>query len=290
MTHRAVGFGRGFPRAWLLPILALVVVLGIAASGRLSRAIVADLIAWWPVWVGLGLGAFLLRDRRIGQVRAAGVVPLVALAFVLLFIWGHLAGWAIMPSASQRLVGPETAGFTSAELSADIDGRLEVNGGSEFLYQVEALRQGGRIGIPDATERIVDDSVMVDLVEPTDPGLYGYAGWSISLSPDPMWTLDLDGAVNADLTGIHISSLEVSGAGTVWLGATSSETQVTLGGSFDVVIPEGSAARVVGSASVPASWTLTEDGATSAQGAVGWVLTVIGDATLTVREAVVMPQ
>ena len=45
MTHRTVGFGRGFPRSWILPIAVLTIILGVAASGRLSRAIVADLIA-----------------------------------------------------------------------------------------------------------------------------------------------------------------------------------------------------------------------------------------------------
>jgi hypothetical protein len=131
MTRLAVGFGRGFPRVWLIPIGMLTLVLGIAASGRLSRSIVADLIAWWPVWVGIGIAAYLLRERKVGHFRVAGIVPLVALAFVGLFVWGHLAGWAIMPSASQRLVGPEVGGLTAASLHAEIEGVVEVDGGSE---------------------------------------------------------------------------------------------------------------------------------------------------------------
>jgi len=284
MTHRAVGFGRGFPRAWLLPIGALTLLLGIAASGRLSRSIVADLIAWWPIWLGLAIAAYLLRERRVGTLRVAGLVPVVALLFVGLFIWGHLAGWSIMPSSSQRLVGPTPESFSSATLVAGIDGQLEVRGESEFLYQIEPIKQGGRIGIPDATETIVDTTVTVDLEEPADPGLYSYAGWDLRLSPVVVWSLDLGGSIDADLTSLTIDGIEVSGAGTVELGEATIETPVNVGGSFQVSIPAGSAARVVGTASVPSSWTPTEGGATAPGTGAGWVFTVVGDGSLTIVE------
>lgn len=284
MTHRAVGFGRGFPRAWLLPIGALTILLGVAASGRLSRSVVADLIAWWPVWIGLAITAYLLRERRLGTLRAAGLVPILALAFVGLFIWGHLAGWSIMPSASQRLVGPVPGSFESATLLAGIDGELEVRGDSEFLYQVEPIKRGGGIGIPEALETVVDASVTVDLQPPGEPGLYSYAGWHLGISPDVVWSLDLSGAIEADMTALTIDEIEVSGAGTIHLGEATIETTVDVGGSFRVTIPEGAAARVVGTASVPSTWTLTPDGATAPGGGVGWVFTVVGDASLTVAE------
>ena len=284
MTHRAVGFGRGFPRAWLLPIGALTILLGVAASGRLSRSIVADLIAWWPVWVGLAITAYLLRERRVGTIRVAGLVPIVALLFVGLFTWGHLAGWSIMPSASQRLVGPMPESVDTATLLAGIDGELEIRGDSEFLYQVEPIKRGGRIGIPDAMETVVDSTVTVELEEPADPGLYSYAGWALSLSPGPVWILDVSGAIDADLTSLTISEAEVSGAGTLALGGASVETPVAVGGSFRVTIPAGAAARVVGTASVPSSWTLTQDGAMTPGGGTGWVFTVVGDASLTIAE------
>lgn len=284
MTRRAVGFGRGFPRVWLLPVGALTVLLGVAASGRLSRSIVADLIAWWPVWLGLGITAYLLRDRKLGSFRAAGLVPLVALGFVFLFAWGHLAGWSIMPSASQRLVGPLPDGFTEASLAAGIDGRLEVHGGSDYLYQVEPVMAGGGIGIPMATERVLGESVSITLEPPVDAGLYTYAGWQIGLSESPVWSLDLEGAIEADLRLVQLAELSVGGAGTVVLGEPSGERPVAVGGSFRVVIPEGAPARVIGVASVPASWSPNEQGAVSPAGGEGWVLTVVGDATLTVSE------
>jgi hypothetical protein len=76
----------------------------------------------------------------------------------------------------------------------------------------------------------------------------------------------------------------VSGAGTVHLGLAPIETLVDVGGSMHVTIPEGAAARVVGTASVPSSWALTQDGAIAPGGGTGWVFTVVGDASLTVVE------
>lgn len=285
MTHRAVGFGRGFPRMWLVPIGALTLILGVAASGRLSRSIVADLIAWWPVWVGLGITAYLLRERNVGSFRTAGLVPLGALLFIGLFMWGHFAGWSIMPSASQRLVGPELGGFTEATLLAEVDGRIALSGGSEFLYQVEPIKSGGVIGIPGASEQVVDTAVGIVLESRDDPGLYGYAGWDIRVSSGPTWALTLDGALDLDLWEVNVSSLALHGSGSVTLGEVVSETPVAIGGAFRVIVASGTPVRVVGSASVPASWTLTAGGATSPTPGEGWVLTVVDDATLTVAES-----
>lgn len=284
MTHRAVGFGRGFPRIWLLPIGALTIMLGVAATGRFSRAIVADLIAWWPVWVGLAIAAIVFRDRKVGSVRVSGMIPLVALAFVFLFLWGHLAGWSIMPSSSQRLVGPNTTSFTNASLTADIDGRIHVSSHTDFLYQVEPLKQGGGIGIPRAEEQVVDTSVAISLIEPEDPGLYVYAGWDLRLNASAVWALDLGGSLDADLRDLTVSSLDASGAGTIHLGSATMETPVNVAGSFQIAIPASVPARVVGTAAVPASWNLTAEGAQSPTPGAGWVITVVGDTSLTVVE------
>ena len=284
MTLPAVGFGRGFPRAWLLPISLLTLVLGVAAFGGLSRAIVADLIAWWPIWLGLGLAAYFYRDRKLGTIRLSGLIPLVALFFVVLFIWGHLAGWPIMPSASHHLVGPESAEFTHASLSASIDGRVEAHGGSEFLYQVEPINDAGTVGIPTATEDVLEDTVHVRLDAPVDPGLYAYAGWEIILSSNPVWDLRLDGAVDADLTEVELAGLSVNGSGTVRLGNPGGVTPVSIHGGFVVVVPANQPVSVVGVASVPATWQLTPEGAASPAPGEGWVITVVGDATLRVVE------
>lgn len=285
MTRVGVGFGRGFPRVWLIPIGALTVVLGVAASGRLSRSIVADLIAWWPVWVGLAIAAIFLRERKLGAIRVAGIVPLVALFFVLLFIWGHLAGWTLMPSASQRLVGPEAGAFAEATMQAEIDGVLEVSGGSEYLYLVEPVMRGGGIGIPGASEQVVDSSVAVVLQPPSDPGLYTYAGWDLTLDDSARWSLTLGGAIDADLTTLPIDELTVGGSGVVRLSGVAGETPVSVDGSFRVVVPSGTPARVVGTASVPASWSVDSGGGVSPAAGEGWVITVAPGSTVTISES-----
>lgn len=285
MTRLAVGFGRGFPRIWLLPIGMLTLVLGIAVSGRLSRSIVADLIAWWPVWIGLALTAYFFRDRKLGLIRAAGLVPLVALLFVGLFAWGHLAGWAMMPSASQRLVGPEVGGFSAATMTARVDGTIKVSGGARFLYVVEPVRRGGGIGIPTAAEQMVDSSVEVELHAPANPGFYSYAGWDIEFSDSPVWTLVLDGALDADLTTLDVERLALAGSGLVRLGEANRETGVAVDGVFHLVLPAGVPARVNGRASVPASWTPDAIGAVSPVPGDGWVITVGPEATVTISEA-----
>lgn len=285
MTQRAVGFGRGFPRTWIFPIAALTILLGVAASGRLSRSIVADFIAWWPIWIGIGVVAYLLRERKIGRFRVAGLVPLIALVFVGLFTWGHLAGWSLMPSASQRLVGPEAAGFVDAVLTADIDGRVDVYGGEDFLYVVEPMKQGGTIGIPGANEQVEGSQISVQLDPPSDPGLYGYAGWNLGLSSSPVWTLHLSGSIDADLTALSVSSLSLRGAGIVRLGTPSQVATFDVNGSFQIVTPSDVPVTVVGVASVPASWTLTENGATSPTQGEGWTIRVVGESSVTISEA-----
>lgn len=284
MTRLAVGFGRAFPRVWLLPIGALTLILGVAVSGRLSRSIAADLLAWWPVWLGLAAAAYFLRERKFGALRASGLVPLVALLFVVLFLWGHLAGWTVMPSAAHRLVGPEPDGFTEAALEAGIDGEINVRGGSDFLYHVEPVRSGGTIGIPGANEQIVDSTVSVELEAPPDPGVFAFAGWHLFLSDTPRWSLSLDGAIDADLTTLTVSELELDGVGTVRLGSIDEEAPVTVDGTFDVIVPADTPARVIGVASVPSSWSLDDRGATAPASGSGWVISVVTDAEVTVAE------
>lgn len=284
MTRPAVGFGRAFPRSWLLPIGALTIVLGVAASGRLSRSIVADFVAWWPVWLGIAVAAYVFRERRFGMFRVAGLVPLVALALVALFTWGHLGGWTVMPSASQRLVGPEAGGFASAALDAHVDGVIEVEGGGQFLYLVEPVMRGGRIGIPAAAEQVVDDSVSIELDQPADPGLYSFAGWDLELSSSTRWTLTLEGAIDADLSSLDVDQLALVGSGEVVLGQPGEATGVSVDGIFHIVVPAGAPARVNGRASVPASWSLDDRGAISPTQGKGWVITVVPEAVVTVTE------
>jgi hypothetical protein len=285
MTHTTSGSSPGVSRAWLLPIAAVFGILAYAALGWLSKSVVIDFIAWWPVWVLVALLAFLARGRRLGKVRLSGLVPLVALAALGVFLVCHLVGWDAMPSSSASLVGPPSDSATTAAMSARIEGRLDVGlGQSGFLYAVVPIRTGGDTGLPEAVERTQGTSMAVVLEPVPDPGFYTFAGWSLELDPSPAWALSLGGELTADLTAVRVTELQIEGGGSVRLGTPMAETPVAVSGDFVIEVSGGSAVRVVGQAGVPDSWTETSDGWESPAGAGGWVISVAEGSTLTITE------
>ena len=161
---------------------------------------------------------------------------------------------------------------------------IEVDGETQFLYQVEPVRRGGAVGIPGANEQVLDSAVAVLLTPPADPGLYSYAGWDVSLNDNPRWSLALSGSVDADLTSLSVIDLSLDGTGVVHLGAVDGETPITVGGSFRIVVPIDSPARVTGVASAPGSWTLDADGAVAPTFGEGWVITIEPEAAVTIVE------
>lgn len=284
MTRRAARRGGTIPRLWLLPILGLTTLLGVTVAGVLSRSIVLDLIAWWPVWLLMVILVVVVRGRRLGRVRVSGLMPLLTVAVLGVFLLGHLTGWPIMPSASQRLVGAVPQPDVPVALSVRIDGDIVVSSGGEFLYVVTPVRRGGTIGIPDASEQTQGEALSVVLSPPPDPGFYAFSGWDIRLSPAPAWSLTIEGVVSADLTGLAIDSLQVLGEGTLTLPATDGPTPATIGGSYTLIVPAGVAARVVGDAVVPASWERLSDGWRSPASGDGWVISPTEAGTLTVED------
>jgi hypothetical protein len=285
MTHTAAGSGRGFPRAWLLPIVALVGILIYAALGWLSRSVVIDLVSWWPLWLLIVVVGILTRGRRIGKMHLSGVVPLLALAALGVFLAGHLLGWDVMPSSSASLVGPASDTVTTAAISARIDGRLDVGlGQTGYLYSAVPIRTGGDTALPEATERTQGTSIAVVLDPVEDPGFNTFAGWSLELDPSPAWALSLGGDLSADLSTLRVTELQIEGQGSVRLGSPMAETPVSVSGNFEVEVPGGAAVRVVGVAEVPGDWTQTDDGWESPAGSGGWVVSVTEGSTLAIRE------
>ena len=284
MTHGTVGARSGVPRIWLLPVLALAAILAAVAGEVLSRSIILDLIAWWPVWLLIVLLVLVAKDRRIGRVRPSGIIPILATLALGAFTIGHLLGWPVMPSTSQRLVGPAQPEFEEAALTARLDGDLHVSAGSPFLYEVGPVRRGGDIGIPDASERAQNDAVSITLQHPAAPGLYVFSGWEINLSTDLAWNLTLEGAVDADLSELTINSLHVGGSGVVRLGEVSILTLGQITGALEIEVPSGTAVRVVGQATVPATWQQLSDGARSPATGDGWMITVLSPGTVTFIE------
>jgi hypothetical protein len=285
MTHRAAGPRRGVPRVWILPVLALVVILVAISLGFLSRSVLLDLLAWWPVWlVLLGL-ALLSRGRRWGRLRPSALVAVLAILALGAFLTGHVRGWPLMPSSTIGLNGPQAGSVVTGALSARIEGPLEVGSGeSGFLYAVDPIRMGGDIGPPVATEQLQGPNISVALEPSPDPGLYTFAGWALDLDEAPTWSLSLAGEIEADLSRLTLSSLQVDGGGAVSLGAATASTVVTVSGAFEITLPPGSPARVVGDAIVPSGWTASDDGFESPATGEGWVISVGEGSTLTVGE------
>ena len=290
MTHRATAAhgGRGAyvgaPRIWLLPISVAAGMVFVTAAGWLSPSIILDFLAWWPLWVLLIGLVFAAKGRRLWKVRLSAVVPVVATAALVVFTAGHLLGWPAMPSSSQRLVGPIVGSEPTAALSARVDGAITLIRGSDFLYEVDAIRRGGEIGIPSASEQVQGSNISILLEAPLDPGFYAFAGWNIILSDLPTWNLTLDGEIDADFGGLDVSGFQVFGSGNVTLGQATGIIPATVAGTFELVIPSGVAARVVGEAFVPQSWDPLSDGAKSPTAGDGWVISVPVGSTVTVTE------
>jgi hypothetical protein len=279
MTHRAPG--PSFPKIWLLPVLGLGTLAALSWTGYLSRSILLDFIAWWPVWLLLIVLAVVVRGRRAGRVRLSGIVPLLATLVLGLFVAAHFLSWPGMPSTDRILVGPPAEGVTTAAISARVDGELRVGAGAEHLYRVESLRLGGDVGVPDAEEQQAESAVVIELVGDANPGLYGFSGWDVMLSPLPGWSLTLAGELEADLTSLRVSGLQAEGSGDILLGSAPGPTSVSLSGMFTVEVAPGTPVRVVGQATVPADWETLSDGSRSPAQGDGWVLSVVAGSEVT---------
>ena len=286
MTHAAGASNRGIPRGWLLPVLGLVLVVIAIAAGFVSRAIAIDFLAWWPVWLAFAIVAFVARGRKWSGLNLDALVPVLLLVILGVFVWAYAAGWEVMPSAVNRLNGPEEGPATVASMTAAIDGRLVVNPSDQgFLYSATSLRGGGEVGLPEASEQTQGSAVAIVLTPIHDSGLYTFSGWDVGLSPVPIWNLTLSGEVDADISGLVVTKLQLDGNGTVVLGSPPTDAVAFIMGEYAVTVPSGVPVTIVGSAEVPVGWSETVDGWASPSAGQGWVITVGDGSTLLVEES-----
>jgi len=283
MTHVAPRRRGG--RTWTLPVATTLIIAGLVVFGVLSTSLVIDVVSWWPVWVvllGLGLWA---RGRRRGELRIGGLVSVAAVAVAAVFVVGHVQGWALMPSSAGSLTGSTDSGFTSGGFSARVPGGdlVLAVGPPGRLYEAEPLRRGGDIAAPVAVERSQDSDVSVVLSPSEDPGLFMWAGWRVNLSPLPAWSFTLEGNIEADLSGLVVENLQLTGTGSVQLGSVERSTPLTVSGDFVVQVPEDVPVRVVGPAEIPSDWERTDVGAASPVTGQGWVISVADGAIVEIR-------
>lgn len=272
--------------AWILVVGLVVAVAFGVTTGILSRSLVVDLAAMWPLFAValiVGLAARLLRKSR----RAGAILPLSL--FTALFLAGaiHLEGWDQLPSASGRLVGPDPSALSDpTELTAQISGDLVIVPTDTAAYVVEPIVRGGSVGIPQATETSVDGAVSIRIeADPEAPSWYTFSGWRIGISPAVTWRLVLNGRIDADLTAVTLSSAAIAGSGLIRLGTPPADgASVIIAGDFDVVVPADVPVTVTGAADVPGGWQADGDRARAPADGAGWRIDVQGDAVPRIRE------
>jgi hypothetical protein len=183
------------------------------------------------------------------------------------------------------LTGSTDSDFTSAGFSARVPGGdlVVATGSPGTLYVAQPVRRGGDIAAPSAVERSQDADVSVVLSPSDDPGLFLWAGWRMSLSPVPAWTLTLEGNIDGDLSGLIVANLQLLGTGSVRLGPVDHSTPLTVSGEFVIDVPGGVPVRVVGPAEIPSEWERTDAGAASPVVGQGWVISVADGSVVEIR-------
>lgn len=269
--------------AWLTLGAALIVLGAVVATGFAARAVVLDVVALWP----LGAAALVAVPVAMALGRRAPVlwvvVPLLLLTWVLAGVAWFLAdGPGGPPSRAADLVGPDASPRTAA-LELAIDGTLTIGPVVNAAYAIAPALTGGDVGPPESFDAIDDDVLSIVTRTRSDAGWYESAGWRLGLRPGPTWTLSVVAdRIDADLGTIAIDRLDVTADGTVRLGAGSGAVSQS-GGTLTIVIPPDTAASVVGSATVPDSWTATADGAAAPAGGDGYRIEVRAG-SLTIEE------
>ncbi|MGA7269729.1 MAG: hypothetical protein WB239_01530 [Acidimicrobiia bacterium] len=278
--------------AWML-VMALVVAVSVGLmAGILSPALVVDLVAMWPlvvVVIAAGLVGSWRGHRH--HARAGAILPLAIISAFVFAISLHLGGWSQLPTAEARLTGPPAEELSNpTRLTAHISGALVVGSTESGAgYRVDPILRGGSVGVPQSTETTVDGALSIILSSAQEaPSWYRFSGWKLGLAPVVGWRLILNGAIDADLSTLEIDGLALGGSGSVILGPPPEPgAEVVLSGDFHMSVPAGTAARVVGPATVPSGWSRESDGFSSPGLAAGgpiWTIRVKGDTALRLSE------
>lgn len=262
--------------AWLTVGFALV-ALGAAVAARLfAPAVLLDVIALWPIAalaVLVAVPAVPLR-RRVPVLVV--VVPLLVLTWLIAGVaWFLTDGLPPPPSRAADVVGPDLRP-AAARLEVEAPGTLHVGPTATADYELAIERTGGEVAPPEVFEATDETSLSAVARARDDAGWYLSSGWRLGIRPGPEWALDLRAVdIDGDLTTVTVSSLAVTGDGIIRLGGGGGAVSVR-GGTLTLVIPNGTPTAVSGEASVPATWSATEDGWTSPATGDGYRIAVDG--------------
>ena len=242
----------------MVGLFSLVVVVGVV-TGILGRAVLLDIVSFWPVFVVLTLVAIAVRSRFSHRIRAA--LPLLIATWIGAAVALHLASWSVLPSAVGDMAGAETGEIVHAALSLEIDGILNLEGAPQsVLYSVLLPREGGRVSAPQALETTSDDGMSIELAQRNESFWFSSSGWDVAVSDDVVWSLHLVAReANVDLRSIATAGGVLQAAGTLQLSSSATgEWEVT--GDLLIRVPETVGILVIGEADLPTGWTVTELG------------------------------
>jgi hypothetical protein len=250
-----------------LTVTALAV--GIAGS-VVSRSIVLDAIALWPVAV-LALPAAILGIKG-GRRRA--LTPMILISWLLVTVGLHLGGVSGLPSAAAA-VRADLGSAETARLTVAVPGlTLELTDGP---FAVVPVPVGGEVGVP-VVERVAGSTAAALVVteDRTRSPWFRFGAYRIGLPDGVGWDIRIDvAAVDLDLSAVEITGGRIEAAtGRVELGSASSAVTLAVAGDIEVAVPDGVAVRVIGSTRVPDGWTVTEEGATAPSDGDGWIIQV----------------
>jgi len=242
----------------MVGLFSLVVVVGVV-TGILGRAVLLDIVSFWPVFGLLTLVAIAVRSRFSHRIRA--LLPLLIATWLGAAVALHLSGWSVLPSAVGDMAGAEIGEIANATLSLEIDGivNLESSPGS-ILYSVVLPREGGRVSAPQALETTNDDLMSIELAQRNESFWFSSSGWNIVVSDDVVWTLHLVASeVDIDLRSTATNGGVLRGTGTLQFG-TSAAGEWDIAGQLVIRVPDALGILVVGDADLPTGWTVTEVG------------------------------
>ncbi len=252
-----------------MTVFTLVALVVAVLGSVLSRTVVLDALALWPV-AALVIPAAVL-GLRGGRNRA--LVPLVLITWMLGTVGLHLGGADQLPSAAST-VSADLSGVETARLAVVIDDvSLRVGHGP---FQVAPAPVGGTAGVP-VVQRVSGSTATVLTVtdDPTRSPWFRFGVFDMSLTPGVIWDLRVSVAhFEMDLREVEIAGGRLEAAtGRVMLGDPSGDVTLEVAGNLEISVPPDTQGTAVGTTRVPAGWTVEVPGGHTEW--TGWRIVVV---------------
>jgi len=268
----------------LLGLSVLGLIVGVLFK-LFSPVMILDIVALWPLFlIPAGMAVFAYFQKTP---KSWTVATLTCVSILILSVGFHQSGWRALPSAQARVTGVAIGEFAQVTLKAELaNSKLIVGSGTTGAsYRAVPFRNGGGAGAVRAYERIEGPALEVILTERTDSSWFHFGGWSIELSPDPIWSLDLSADnLDVDLSSMSVYQLKLDGEGDLKL-AVGSNSVLDISGTWTVTVPPDASIDVVGDAMVPFEWELTDVGTTTPWAGPGWTINVADGSSVRIIEA-----